>query len=161
MSAQNTQLAIMDLGARPGTAAQEMFDAKIYTPTPWDVAHMCWWWHNPEDDHGFDLPPGWCLEHKSVFLGPPFAFDVLVPPFVCLVNGFPSLAGNKSAQHRLQIRTRDAFENLRIVGYIADISKSPKTLNTATQYQFTIVALLRYKQFEVFSNVILSCAPLF
>ena len=47
---------------------------------------------------------------------------------------------NPSNQHRVQISTRDAFRNLRISGYIANISDSKKYDKTDTPKMFTIVA---------------------
>ena len=40
---------------------------------------------------------------------------------------------NSSNQNRLQISTRSAWRNLRINGYIANISDSPMSRNTSTK----------------------------
>lgn len=45
---------------------------------------------------------------------------------------------------RLQIPTRDAFHNLRICGFVANIKDSPKSLNTQTRKQITAVCRLRF-----------------
>ena len=40
---------------------------------------------------------------------------------------------NSSNQHRLNISTRSAFRNLRVTGYIANISDSPQSRNASTK----------------------------
>ena len=43
---------------------------------------------------------------------------------------------NDSNEHRIQITTRDAFQNLRAAGYISYISDSPEPEITSTPYAF-------------------------
>ena len=130
-------------------------DANIFTPTPWGVVHSCWWRSVPivEPVPIFDLPKGWVMGHKNA---------ACVPPILAIAfftrGGRLNLTGNSSSHHRLRICTRDAFGNLRVAGYIANIAKSKTTLfmyfhsvellrvDTRSPSQLTVVAQRRYKR---------------
>lgn len=51
----------------------------------------------------------------------------------CIGGGDTFVNANSSNQHRLQISTRSAFRNLRVTGYVANISDSPMSRNTDTK----------------------------
>ena len=90
------------------------------------------------------IPPPARLGLRAI--GQPSA-PLLTSPLLNLNLGGVRFFANHddSNQHRIQITTRDAFQNLRISGYIAYISGSPEPADTSTPTQFEAAAKLTRK----------------
>ena len=91
-----------------------------FLPAPWEVAHSIWYLPDADSAESPDIPtpPKWHFEHKLRNNSDPLAN-----------NFIRGIVFSFRKQTRIQICTRSAFDNLRAVGYIANIKVSHQALS--------------------------------